>query len=155
MRRCRALECGGLRRLGRLLVVTWFVLAVWSITYWLSIPAALVDGYSSNDGLAMGWLRDHAAGGEIVGNDTYADAGIWAPYKAGVSGLLVQRVPQETASAADRRLVFDNIGQLEASPEATAAACRLHLGYVYWGDRVSGWDQRRFPPLEELRGSRH
>ena len=142
-----------LRRLGRLLVVTWFLLAVWSITYSLSIPTALVDGFSGNDGLAMRWLRDRALSGEMVGNDTFADAGIWAPYKAGVSGLLVQRVPQDPTQDADRRLVFDNIGQLETSPEASAAACRLHLGYVYWGDRVSGWDERRFPPLEELRGS--
>ena len=33
------------------------------------------------------------------------------------------------------------------------AACALHVGYVYRGARVSGWDHRQFPDLDVLRAS--
>jgi len=140
-----------LRRMGRLLVGTWFLLALWSLTYSLTIPTALVVGYTNDDAAAMKWLREHAAPGEMLANDTFVDAGIWAPYKAGLR-ILVPRIPVDQQDAA-RSLVFANIAQLERVPQAAAAACALRVGYVYYGAKISEWDVRRFPSLAELRDS--
>ena len=88
--------------------------------------------------------------GTIVANDGFADAGIWAPYKAGVE-ILTLRSPPADGTAEQRALVAENILRLDEVPEAMAAACRLGLGYVYRGAVASEWDSRRLPSAAELR----
>jgi hypothetical protein len=87
-----------------------------------------------------------------VVNDTFADAGIWAPYKAGVR-ILFYRSAEDAATAEQRQLVLENVAHLEQNPAAAAAACALNARYVYDGAANSGWQKRTFPPIEELRGS--
>jgi hypothetical protein len=133
-----------LRRSARLLVVTWLALMTWGMTVFLAYPAGRVVGFSSDDAAAMRWLREHAAPGDVLANDGYADAGIWAPYKAGVAVVLPRSV-QDPAFVQPRALVLKNIDRLEAAPDAAASACALHVEYVYRGGRASEWDVRRFP----------
>jgi hypothetical protein len=140
------------RRAAPLVGATWLVLATWAITFYVSIPAGLVVGYSADDAAAMAWLRTNAEPGTVA-NDGFADAGIWAPYKAGIE-VLTPRALLDPASSADRALVNANLARLEESPAAAQAACRLRVHYVYHGARVSGWDERRFPTTQALRASR-
>jgi hypothetical protein len=140
------------RRLGRMLVLTWGVLSLAALTYALTIPTRLVDGYSAeDDAVAMRWLRANVRPDQMVVNDGFADAGVWAPYKAGVAIVLPRIVTDNSLEA--RMLVVRNIGQLDRVPEAMQAACALGVGYVYVGAKVSEWDVRRFPPRVELRNS--
>ncbi len=104
----------------------------------------------------MVWLRGHAGSGDVLANDQMADAGIWAPFKAGVPVL----VTRSGALPPEAPVVLDNIAHLEASPEAAAAACALHVRYVYYGARtvheVYGRPERllrHFPPVDDLRKS--
>jgi hypothetical protein len=133
------------RRGGRLLAITWLVLATWSMLLIVAYPASVVVGYTDDDAAAMRWLRQNAAPGTLLANDGFADAGIWAPYKAGLPVLIERSMPG--AETAARQLVLDNVAHLERVPEAV---CALHVGYVYYGARSSQWDARRFPPLAEL-----
>jgi hypothetical protein len=100
----------------------------------------------------MTWLRQNAQPGAVLANDGFADAGIWAPYKAGVP-ILVYRVIADAATADARWLVFRNVGQLDRQPAVAAAACVLNVRYVYHGAENSAWQERTFPPLDQLRGS--
>jgi len=143
MRRCR--------RFTRLSIVTWVGLMIVATTLFLMYPAGLVLGYTDDDGAAMAWLRQHASPGAILANDGYADAGIWAPYKAGLP-VLWPRALQSTDGDL-RRLVLDNVERLDRTPDAEAAACALKVAYVYRGAHPSAWDAPRFPPLSELRAS--
>jgi Family of unknown function (DUF6541) len=141
-----------LTRVARVLCATWLLLSIWAITLYISIPAGLVVGYSADDAAAMAWLRTNAAQGAVLANDSWADAGVWAPYKAGVD-VVMQRTLLDAGSAQDRALVTANVGRLDQVPEARAAACTLGAGYVYHGAVVSGWDVRRFPSLDDLQAS--
>jgi hypothetical protein len=151
---------GGLRgatqrraaRLGRLLVVTWLVLGTWAVAAFLAVPRGLLVSFSQDDAVAMSWLRQHAGGQDVVANDGFADAGIWAPYKAGVR-VLQYRGPNNSSSVAARQLIQDNIAELDRNAAAAAAACALHVRYVYRGAQNSAWQERQFPPLEVLRAS--
>jgi len=140
-----------LRRSLSLLVVTWLGLMTWGVTLFLAYPAGLVVGYSADDGAAMSWLRSHASPGDVVANDRFADAGIWAAYKAGVQILMPRFLT--SADGADRALVLNSISRLDRSADAAAAACALNVRYVYRGARVSDWDSRLFPSLDDLRAS--
>ena len=139
-------------RLARVLVLAWFGVMTLAMTAFMVYPTGLVLGYGPDDAAAMAWLRAQGAPGAVVANDGYADAGIWVPYKTGLSVLLPRWGPE--SGDPRRRLVFDNVARLEAEPMAAAAACALHVAYVYRGARASEWDARAFPPLEELRTTR-
>ena len=136
------------RRLPRVLVPAWLALAGIGMAGFLAYPTGLVLGYGPDDALAMAWLRAHAAPGEVLVNDGYSDAGIWAPYKAGVPVLLPRWGPD--ASDPARLLVWRNVLTLDRSTEAMAAACALNARYVYRGANASEWDARSFPSLGEM-----
>ena len=140
------------RRLGPLLVLTWLVLATWALTILLSIEAGGDVSFTSDDAAAMAWMRTNVPDSATVVNDTFADAGIWAPYKAGVR-ILFYRSSNDTDMAAERQLVLDNITRLDQNPEAAAAACALGAKWVYYGAANAAWQVRAFPPLEEFLAS--
>jgi hypothetical protein len=103
--------------------------------------------YSVDDNAAMAWLRQHARPGEVLANDRAADAGIWAPYKAGVPILL----PRSGASdAALRETILVHLADLDAAPQAQAAACSLRVRYLYEGAVDSPYDESMLPPREQL-----
>jgi hypothetical protein len=139
-------------RTGRLLVLTWLVLSTFLLGLFLSIEAGGDVSFTSDDAAAMAWMRAHVQPGEIVVNDTYADAGIWAPYKAGVA-ILFYRSSGDPATDEQRQLVVNNVARLEQNPEAAAAACALGARYVYYGAANAAWQERTFPPIEELQAS--
>jgi hypothetical protein len=140
------------QRLGRLLTVTWLLLAVAALTLFLSIPPRTLSSFSNDDSSAMGWLRDHAEPGAVLANDTFADAGIWAPYKAGMP-ILVYRSTSDPATSAQRQLVIADVDRLDQVPESAAAACALGVRYVYHGAENSAWQARSFPTVDELSAS--
>jgi hypothetical protein len=142
-----------LNRLSRLLVVSWVLVTTWAAIVFLEYPASLVIGYTSDDAAAMKWLHDNAPSRTTVVNDGFADAGIWLPFKAGLPVLLERNPRQGADDVPARWLVFNNIAQLDRVPEARAAACALHVEYVYRGARESAWDARQLPPLTTLRAS--
>lgn len=141
-----------LLRLGRLLVVTWALVATWLLTFLLSIEAGGDISFTADDAAAMEWMRANVAPDAVVVNDTFADAGIWAPYKAGVQ-ILVHRSGDDPAVETQRELVLGNIARLEEVPEAKGAACALRARYVYYGAANAAWQERGFPPMDELRRS--
>jgi hypothetical protein len=151
-RRLRAGLARRATRLARLLVVTWLLLATWAATAFLAVPRGLLASFSPDDAAAMAWLRQHAAPDEVLANDAFADAGIWAPYKADVR-IIEYRSFSNPSTLADRELVMDNVAQLDRDPAALAAACRLNVRYVYHGAQNSAWQPRQFPPLQVLRAS--
>lgn len=86
-------------------------------------------------------------------NDGCADAGIWAPCKAGVTILLPRSEVRPSAELDRRALVLENVARLDRAPDAAVAACAEHVHCLCYGARTSAWDTRRFPPLDELRTS--
>jgi uncharacterized protein DUF6541 len=102
--------------------------------------------YSADDGAALRWLREHAAPGEMVINDAAADAGIWAPYKAGLPVLLPRSVGVGEARAA----VAANVTRL---PEDSAQPCALHADYVFVGSRRVEGDPEVLPSRDVLEGA--
>lgn len=139
-----------IRRLLTLLAPTWLILTAWALVYSLVLPRQLVDGYVADDEAAMRWLRANASPGEMVANDGFADAGIWTPYKAGLPIVLPRMVVD---SIEERSLVLNNVTALDRTPEAAQAACALGVGYVYYGAKVSEWDERQFRTPAELAAS--
>jgi hypothetical protein len=139
-------------RIGRLLVGTWLGLSCWGLIVLLGIEAASDTSFTSDDAAAMAWMRAHVAPGDVVVNDTFADAGIWAPYKAGVQ-ILFYRPVDDPATAQQRQLVLENVAALEQNPAAAAATCELNARYLYSGAANPGWQARSLPPLEELQKS--
>jgi hypothetical protein len=135
-----------------LLIATWLVLASWALVAYLSILTHALSSVSGDDVRAMDWLRAHAAPGEVLANDRGADAGIWSPFKSGVAVVLPAIVSDEP-DYDRRRLVLAHVGQLADSPPARAAACALHVRYVYSGAANSAWQRRHFPSASELRQS--
>jgi hypothetical protein len=139
-------------RMGRLLVLTWLILSTFLLSFLLSIEAGGDVSFTADDAAAMAWMRAHVQPGEVVVNDTYADAGIWAPYKAGVA-ILFYRSFADPETVAQRQLVVDNVARLNQVPDAAAAACALGARYVYYGSANAAWQVRTFPTIEELRAS--
>jgi hypothetical protein len=116
-----------------------------------STLSASYNTYSRDDATAMAWLREHAQPGEVVANDGSTDAGIWAPYKAGVRILKPRATtwaPPESTAA-----ILGNLTRLDTAPEARAAACALGVRYVYHGAAGTAWEPRHFPSSQELRQS--
>jgi hypothetical protein len=109
------------------------------------------NSYSPDDGAAMAWLKQHAQPGEMIANDQAADAGIWAPYKAGLAILL----PRSSTGLeiAGRTPILTNLVDLRSVPGAQAEACALHVGYVYAGARPLPDDQHLIPSRAALAGS--
>jgi hypothetical protein len=87
--------------------------------------------YSTDDRAAMAWLRQHAAPDTVLINDAASDAGIWAPYKAGVAILLPRSAPLQE----DRGQIVSHVLNLDENPAITDRACALHADYVYQGSR--------------------
>jgi hypothetical protein len=141
-----------LNRVGRLLGITWLVLATWALTNFLSFEAGGDVSFTSDDAAAMAWMRQNVSSDAVVVNDTFADAGIWAPYKAGVR-ILVYRGIDDPATSEQRALVVANVAHLEKEPAPRAVACTFNAGYVYRGAANAAWQVRSFPPLEELRSA--
>jgi hypothetical protein len=137
-----------LERAGVVLVPTWLILTTAGLTVYLSLANVPFD----DDAVAMAWLRAHAPLGSIVANDGFADAGIWAPYKAGVK-ILEYRSHSDPATQASRDLVLREIGKLQDDPQAAAAACDLGVNYVYRGALNSNWQTASFPTVVELEAS--
>jgi hypothetical protein len=142
--------------LRRVRTLAWLLIAlaasgsVASLALLLSANTRVYASTSPDDQAAMVWLRAHARPGEVLANDRFADAGIWAPYKAGVPVLL----PRLGADHLDARLlVLDNIGRPVPSPESQTAACALGARYVFHGSRSTAWERRHFPPLPGLEQS--
>jgi hypothetical protein len=138
-------------RTGRLLVITWVILSTFLLTFFLSIQAGGDVSFTADDAAAMAWMRTHVQPGEVVVNDTYADAGIWAPYKAGVA-ILFYRSFADPATVEQRQLVLDNVAQLDL-PNAREAVCQLNARYVFRGAANAAWQERSFPPLAVLEAS--
>lgn len=105
----------------------------------------------SDDMAAFGWLRANVAPGDLVVNDSFRDAGIWVPFKAGPSILLTRTgSPDDLA----RQAVVRDIGDLSsADPAVRATACRLHVRYVYRSAAPKDWDPPLMPDLRTLRAS--
>jgi len=135
-------------RAARLLIITWGLLTFWALVFTLSITRVVV-GFTDDDAAAMRWLRANAAPMAVVANDSFADGGIWIPDKAGLA-LVRPRIVLDTSLEPLRNQVLENVSRLERVKDA---ACALRVAYVYSGARVSDWDQRRFPPLEELQAA--
>jgi hypothetical protein len=141
------------RRVHALVTVLLSLLAVGSagsLAILLSENTSVYASTTADDAAAMAWLRMHARPGEVVANDWFADAGIWAPYKAGTP-IVMPRLVSDRLD--ERQLILDNIGHLDASPQSLAAACALDVGYVYDGAKATGWEPRHWPPLSELQRS--
>jgi hypothetical protein len=119
----------------------------------LGIEADSHTSFVSDDAAASAWLAGHLGPGDVVVNDTFADAGIWAPYRAGAR-IMFYRSFDDPATAGQRQLVLLNIARLEQNPEAAAAACALNARFVYYGAANTAWQARAFPPIEEMRASR-
>jgi len=139
-------------RVTRLLVLAWLGLSCWALITLLSIETAGDTSFVSDDAAAMAWMASAVAPSDIVVNDTFADAGIWAPYKAGAS-ILFYRSFNDPATAEQRELILRNVATLDQNPSAAAAACALDAKYVYYGAANTAWQARAFPPLEEMRAS--
>ncbi len=104
--------------------------------------------YSADDRAAMAWLKQHAAADEMVVNLAASDAGIWAPYKAGLPVLLprsASELVQET-----RGPILANLSTLNDQPALAQAACSLRADYVYFGSRSVDEDLTALPDRAEL-----
>jgi uncharacterized protein DUF6541 len=159
-----------LQAAGALVVVEWAMRRAARVRRWLAAIGGLVvvgslcgmiglffalassyNTYSPDDVAAMAWLREHAQPGQVIANDGSTDAGIWAPYKAGVTILKPRAsswAPSDSVAA-----ILDNITRLDTVPEARAAACALGVEYVYHGASGTAWEPRHFPSSEALRQS--
>ena len=117
----------------------------------LAYPAQLMLGVTADGRGGDGWLRLHAAGGEVLANDGFAGAGIWAPYKGGVAILMPRSV--SAIRSEQGRLMIDNVDRLGQGPEGAAVVCLLKRALRLSRRETSDWDTRRFPSLEVLRAS--
>jgi hypothetical protein len=120
------------------------------VTIFKTLDAVIAEQnvYSSDDRAAMSWLRANAAPGEIVINDAAADAGIWAPYKAGLAVLMPRS--GSGAEVAAREPILNNLLKLDESPGAMASACALRAEYVFAGSRRVAEDATALPERAQL-----
>jgi len=104
--------------------------------------------YFAGEAAAMAWLRQHAQPGDVLANDLAGDAGIWAPYKAGVPIL----IPRSASGAVvdERRPILDSVLDLNGHPGVAAEACALHVGYLFHGAASVVVDERLFPDRAAL-----
>jgi hypothetical protein len=138
----------------RLAVVSGILLAFFAegsaISIYKTLDQVIVEqnAYAPDDRLAMAWLKQHASPGELVVNDQAADAGIWAPYKAGLAILLPRSAPGPVVS--QRTPILTHVLDLVSAPEARAEACALHVGYLYAGARPLPDDAHLVPDRTAL-----
>jgi hypothetical protein len=104
--------------------------------------------YSADDRAAMSWLSQHATPGEMVINDMATDAGIWAPYKAGLAILLPRSASGQIES--DRWPILSHLVDLSQSSSIAATACALHADYVYQGSRLVPDEKSQLPDRATL-----
>ena len=116
--------------------VVLFVAEGSAVSIFKTLQAVIVDQnvYLSDDRAAMAWLRQHAQPGEMLVNDRASDAGIWAPYKAGMPVLLPRSAPGPLQD--ERAPVLTNVLSLSQSTGSAATACALHADYLYRGSRT-------------------
>jgi hypothetical protein len=114
----------------------------------LSQGVAEQNVYFADEAAAMAWLRHHAQPGDVLANDLAGDAGIWAPYKAGVPILLPRSAPG--ADVEERRPILDSVLDLSSHPGLAAEACALHVGYLFHGAAPPAIDERLFPDRATL-----
>jgi hypothetical protein len=107
--------------------------------------------YSRDDEAALSWLAQHIRSDELLVNDGSADAGIWAPYKAGASILLPRVLP--VPDAPRRQQVLGEIADVQNSPEGLVDACGLGARYIYVGAAGTLYDQRQLPAPATLQQS--
>jgi len=119
-----------------------------SIAKRLSDDLASQTAYSSDDGAAMAWLRQHVRPGEVLVNDAATDAGIWAPYKAGTPILLPRSA--DGAAVEQRAPIVAHVLDLDSSPSLEASVCALHADLIYDGARPLPYDPRELPPRPAL-----
>jgi hypothetical protein len=129
------------------------VLSGSAMTNVVSAAAAPVITYAAgtDDAAVMHWLRQNGSAGEVLVNDTFADAGIWAPYKAGIAVLMPRGVDLDREK--DGQLILADLADLASVPAAAAAACRMHIRYVFKGASGTRWEKRQIAPVAELRHS--
>jgi len=138
----------------RLAVVSGILLAFFAegsaISIYKTLDQVIVEqsAYSPDDAAAMAWLKQHAQPGELLVNDQAADAGIWAPYKAGVAILLARSAPGPLV--AERLPILTHLLDLNDAPDARAEACALHAAYVYSGARQVPGDEHLLPSRTAL-----
>ena len=104
--------------------------------------------YFADEAAAMAWLRQHAQPGDVLANDLAGDAGIWAPYKAGMPILLPRSAPGAVVD--ERRPILESVLDLNDHPDVAADACALHVGYLFHGAAPVAFDERMFPDLAAL-----
>jgi hypothetical protein len=121
-----------------------------AVTIFKTLDAVISEQnvYLADDRAAMTWLRQNADPGDMVINDAAADAGIWAPYKAGLPVLLPRSGADELA--AQRQSVVQNLLTLPASPSVAASACALRADYVFAGSRRVEGDPAALPDRTQL-----
>jgi hypothetical protein len=138
------------RRLRALSVfaLTFAVATVGLIAFKFDVQTGGLISFSEDDQAALSWLHQNAESGDVVLNDGFADAGIWAPYKASVAIVL----PRTTTASSDssERFVREHVTELGARRDVDAAACALHIRYVYRGS-APGPEAREFPSADALR----
>jgi hypothetical protein len=138
----------------RLAIVAVFVLGFFAegsgVSIYKRLSQAITEQnvYSADDAAAMGWLRQHAAYGEVVANDMAADAGIWAPYKAHVAILLPRSAPSAVVDS--REPLLKHVLSLKQDPRLESQACELGLRYLFHGAPPAAFDERLFPDRSEL-----
>jgi hypothetical protein len=116
-----------------------------------SAESAYYLTYSRDDDAALSWLAEHIRPDELLVNDGSADAGIWAPYKAGASILLPRVLP--VPDRPDRQELLAEIADVSDAPQGLAAACGLGARYVYVGEAGTLYDQRHLPTPATLQQS--
>jgi hypothetical protein len=116
-----------------------------------SAESAYYLTYSRDDEAALSWLAQHIRPDELLVNDGSADAGIWAPYKAGASILLPRVLP--VPDRPDRQQILAEIADVQDSPEGVVDACGLGARYIYVGAAGTLYDQRQLPAPATLQQS--
>jgi hypothetical protein len=110
------------------------------------------NAFTDDDRAAMAWLRQHAQPGEMLANDSFRDAGTWAPYKAGVPILLPR---SGTPDEPQRQAILEHLLDLPATPAARETACALHVAFVYRGARPMPFDPPLVPDRATLERTPH
>jgi hypothetical protein len=124
-----------------------------AVSIFKTLQAVIVEQgvYSADDRAAMAWLQQHARPGEMVVNDLATDAGIWAPYKAGVPVLLPRSAPG--ALWDERGPILTHLGDLGQDSRIAAEACALQADYLYQGSRAVPDDTSLAPDRAALLGA--
>jgi hypothetical protein len=131
------------------LIVVQGTMALMAVRF--SAESAYYLTYSRDDEAALTWLARHIRPDELLVNDGSADAGIWAPYKAGASILLPRVLP--VPNKPRRQQVLAEIADVQDSPEALVDACGVGARYLYVGAAATLYDQRQLPELATLQQS--